>query len=304
MRGRFAPSPTGHLHLGNVRSALLGWLHARSLGGEFWLRIEDLDPERSKPQFIDSIRSDLEFLGLTWDGPVWKQSERQALYDDALERLGAAGLTFACSCSRADIARAASAPHVGEEGPIYPGTCRAGPTAPGRPLAIRFRARSGVTGFTDEVSGPFAHDVAQQVGDFLVRRADGVSSYQLAVVVDDAAAGVTHVLRGADLLSSTPRQLLLFEALGAAAPHFAHVPLLMESAEKRLAKRDGALTVHALRQAGVSAEKIIGLLAHWSGLSNGAPVKAHELIHDFALSKVSRSPVVVSPQSLATLGIR
>jgi glutamyl-tRNA synthetase len=293
LRGRFAPSPTGLLHLGNARSALLGWLQMRALGGQFLLRIEDLDPDRCKPQFVDALYRDLEWLGLDWDGPVLRQSERALVYREALGVLEAKGLTFFCTCSRADLQRAASAPHEGEDGPIYPGTCRNGVTQPGRPASVRFRASDGATRFTDLVHGAYEQDVAQQVGDFVVRRADGVASYQLAVVVDDAAQGITHVLRGDDLLSSTPRQLQLLDALGHAHPAYAHVPLLLGDDGRRLAKRDGAVTVTHHRERGAGSEKLVGLLAKWSGLSDGRPVRARELVESFSLGRMSKAPVVV-----------
>lgn len=293
-RGRFAPSPTGRLHLGNVRSALLGWLWARAAGGEFLLRIEDLDPERSKPQFTDVIFEDLEWLGLDWDGPVWRQSDRAELYADALARLAKAGRAYECWCSRAEVARAASAPHVGEEGPVYPGTCRAGGASkPGRSPSWRFVVEPGVERFHDEVHGDCAQDVAREVGDFVIRRVDGVASYQLAVVVDDALAGVTHVLRGEDLLSSTARQLQLQRALGFPRPAYAHVPLLLQADGKRLAKRDGASTVAGLRELGWSPERVVGQLAAWSGLGDGAPVTARELVASFSLDRVRRDATVV-----------
>lgn len=293
-RGRFAPSPTGRLHLGNLRSALLGWLWARAENGEFLLRIEDLDPDRSKPVFTDGIFEDLEWLGLDWDGPVWKQSERREHYDSALERLAAAGRAYQCWCSRAEVARAASAPHVGEEGPVYPGTCRlnAAPK-PGRQPSWRFVVEPGLERFTDAIHGECTQDVAREVGDFVIRRIDGVASYQLAVVVDDALSEVTHVLRGEDLLSSTARQLQLQRALGYAHPTYAHVPLLMQADGKRLAKREGASTVAGLRELGWSPEKVLGQLAAWSGLSDGAPVKARELVAGFSLAKVKRTATVV-----------
>ncbi|MDP2271819.1 MAG: tRNA glutamyl-Q(34) synthetase GluQRS [Archangium sp.] len=306
-RGRFAPSPTGRLHLGNVRSALLGWLWARAEQGEFLLRIEDLDPERCKPVFTDGIFEDLEWLGLDWDGPVLKQSERGAVYDEAIAKLETSGRAYRCWCSRAEIARAASAPHVGEEGPVYPGTCRAGgsPKA-GRQPSWRFlvegepvlpasdpsTALEGVR-FTDLIHGEVSQDVAREVGDFIIRRIDGVASYQLAVVVDDALSGVTHVLRGEDLLSSTARQNQLQRALGYPTPEYAHVPLLMQADGKRLAKRDGASTVAGLRELGWSAEKVLGQLAAWSGLGDGAPVSARELVGSFSLERVKRTATVV-----------
>ena len=319
-RGRFAPSPTGRLHLGNVRSALLGWLWARAERGEFLLRIEDLDPERCKPVFTDGIFEDLEWLGLDWDGPVLKQSERGAVYDEAIARLEASGRAYRCWCSRAEIARAASAPHVGEEGPVYPGTCRRGADPkPGRQPSWRFlvegrtgppeRSRGNTSAlaasdpstslggngvrFTDLIHGEVRQDVAHEVGDFIIRRIDGVASYQLAVVVDDALSGVTHVLRGEDLLSSTARQIQLQRALGYPTPSYAHVPLLLQADGKRLAKRDGASTVAGLRERGWSAEKVIGQLVAWSGLGDGAPVSARELVGSFSLARVKRTATVV-----------
>lgn len=300
--GRFAPSPTGRLHLGNLRSALLGWLDVRARGGRFLLRIEDLDPDRSKPEHVDGIFEDLEFLGLDWDGEVLHQSKRADVYREALEQLRRQGRAYECTCSRAEVARAASAPHVGEEGPVYPGTCRSGASPkPGRQPSVRFRVAPGVVRFVDVLAGPFEQNVEQAIGDFIVQRSDGVASYQLAVVVDDAASGVTDVLRGDDLLSSTPRQLQLLEALGLPAPSYAHVPLLLQADGKRLAKRDGATTAAGLRERGVSGQAIIGLLAKWSGLGDGAPVSARELVAGFSLSRVRREPTVVHDDELLAL---
>ena len=293
-RGRFAPSPTGRLHLGNLRSALLGWLWARTSGGEFLLRIEDLDPDRSKAEFTDALFQDLEWLGLDWDGPVWRQSQRREVYDEALAQLAKSGRAYQCWCSRAEVARAASAPHVGEEGPVYPGTCRDGASPkPGRQPSWRFRVEPGVVRVVDALHGELVQDVAQEIGDFVIRRIDGVASYQLAVVVDDALSGVNHVLRGEDLLSSTPRQVLLQRALGYPAPQYAHVPLLLQGDGKRLAKRDGASTVAGLRALGWSPERVVGQLAGWSGLGDGTPVKARELVPGFSLERVRREPTVV-----------
>jgi glutamyl-tRNA synthetase len=295
-RGRFAPSPTGRMHLGNVRSALLGWLWARASGGEFLLRIEDLDPDRSKPEFTETIFEDLTWLGLTWDGPVWKQSERTAIYDEALQTLAKTGRAYQCWCSRAEVARAASAPHVGEDGPIYPGTCREHAVPkPGRQPAWRFRVEPREERFHDAIHGEVVQNVERDVGDFVIRRVDGVASYQLAVVVDDALSGVTHVLRGEDLLSSTGRQRQLQRALGYESTTYAHVPLLMQSDGKRLAKRDGASTVGGLRELGWSAERVIGQLAGWSGLGDGGPIAARELVERFEISRVEREPTVLAP---------
>ncbi|MBL8920416.1 MAG: tRNA glutamyl-Q(34) synthetase GluQRS [Myxococcaceae bacterium] len=301
--GRFAPSPTGRLHLGNLRSALLGWLSARAVGGRFLLRIEDLDPDRSKQAHVDGIFEDLEFLGLDWDGEVLFQSKRAEVYRAALEQLSRAGRVYPCTCSRAEVLRAASAPHAGEEGPLYPGTCRDGaePKAGRRP-SLRFRVAPGVVRLVDEVCGPYEQDVERSVGDFLVQRADGVASYQLAVVVDDAASGVTRVVRGDDLLSSTPRQLQLLDALGLPAPRYAHVPLLLQEDGKRLAKRDGAMTAPGLRARGFTAQHIIGLLAKWSGLGDGGPISARELAAGFLLDKVRREPTVVHEAELLAPG--
>lgn len=267
------------MHLGNARSALLGWLWARGARGEFLLRIEDLDPDRCRPQFTDAILRDLEWLGLTWDGPVWKQSERAPVYAEALATLAREGRAYRCWCSRAEVARAASAPHVGEEGPVYPGTCRDGAAPkPGRSPSWRFRVEPGVERFDDTVRGACSQDVALEVGDFVVQRIDGVASYQLAVVVDDALSGVTHVLRGEDLLSSTGRQLQLQRALGYSRPTYAHVPLMLQADGKRLAKRDGASTVAGLRELGWSPEQVVGHLAGSGGLHDGSPISARELV--------------------------
>jgi len=299
MRGRFAPSPTGRLHLGNARSALLGWLQARAAGGQFLLRIEDLDPGRVRAGFVDDLFRDLEYLGLGWDETPLFQSQRSEVYRAALETLARDGRVFPCFCSRAEIARAASAPHgLSEEGPVYPGTCRALTEAEiasrTRTPALRFRAPSSTVTFDDEVHGVQTQEVAHVVGDFVVRRNDGVASYQLAVVVDDAATGITHVLRGDDLLTSTPRQILLYEALGHRPPRFAHVPLVLGEDGKRLAKREGPFAVTQLREAKVPRERVVGLLAAWSGLGDGTPVLPEALVPGFSLQRVRREAVVAN----------
>jgi glutamyl-tRNA synthetase len=302
--GRFAPSPTGLLHLGNARSALLGWLWARREGGRFLVRVEDLDPERSRAHFIAAALEDLAWLGLDWDGEVWRQSARGEAYRAALEKLKASGLAYPCSCTRAEVARAASAPHPGEDGPVYPGTCRQRPTRPDRAFAWRFRVPPGVTRFSDAVHGPTEQDVAAQVGDFVVQRADGVASYQLAVVVDDAAQGVTHVLRADDLLGSTPRQLLLLQALGLPAPAYAHVPLLLGPDGQRLAKREGHWTLAGLRAGGATPEAVVGFLAHSCGLGDSGPLTARALVEDFSLGRLSRQATPTSAEALAALASR
>lgn len=299
-RGRFAPSPTGPLHLGNAWAALLGWLWAKQQGGAFGLRIEDLDAARCRPEHVDGLRRDLDWLGLTFDGPVLFQSQRADVYQAALARLAEADRVYPCFCTRAEVARAATAPHgPAEDGPVYPGTCLAlgraeaeGRSQARRP-ALRFRVARGLERFVDGVHGPVEQDVQAAVGDFVVRRNDGVASYQLAVVVDDAEAAVTHVLRGDDLLGSTPRQLQLARALGLSSPAYAHVPLLLGADGKRLAKREGPPTLSELREARLPPERLVGLLGGWAGLSDGRALPASALLEGFALSRLPRRPLPV-----------
>ncbi|QDE81187.1 tRNA glutamyl-Q(34) synthetase GluQRS [Myxococcus xanthus] len=305
VRGRFAPSPTGRMHLGNIRSALLGWLQARAAHGRFLLRIEDLDRARCKPQYVDDLLRDMEWLGLDWDEQPLFQSQRDGLYRDAQARLEQAGRVYPCFCTRAEIARAASAPHgLSDEGPRYPGTCahltreQISERARTRAPAYRFRASSGEVRFVDGLQGPYSQDVDAVVGDFVVRRNDGVASYQLAVVVDDAATDITHVLRGDDLLSSTPRQLQLYTSLDLRAPEFLHVPLVLGEDGKRLAKREGAFALAELRERGVAPERVLGLLASWSGWGDGGPLTLAELVHSFRPERLPRTPVVAGEAAL------
>lgn len=303
MRGRFAPSPTGEIHLGNVWTALLAWLQVRAAGGAMVLRIEDLDPDRSRPMYVEQLITDMKWLGLDWDeGPdvggrygPYCQGERRQLYQAALDKLAAAGLVYPCYCTRAELA--ASAPHAGEER-VYAGTCRGrdidGERRASRRPALRLAVPPGSIAFTDLQAGLLTQDIACEVGDFVIRRSDGVHAYQLAVVVDDAAMGITHVLRGYDLLSSTPRQLLLYRLLRLTAPVFTHVPLLIDSEGHRLSKRQQALAVTALRAQGVKAEAIIGCLAWQAGLLDSCqPVKAAELIPLFSVDKLPQAPVII-----------
>ena len=304
MRGRFAPSPTGRLHLGNARTAFLAWLEVRAAGGRFLLRIEDLDRARCRANHLDDIFRDLEYLGLTWDEEPIFQSERGEAYESALDRLRQLGRIYECFCSRSEIERAASAPHgAADDGPRYPGTCStleprvAADRRRRRAPALRFRTFDGRIELTDRFSGCYEQDVSAAVGDFVVRRNDGVASYQLAVAVDDAQSGITDVLRGDDLLASTPRQLQLYQALGLKAPAFAHVPLLIEPSGNRLAKREGVFAVAELRAAKIPPERLLGLLASWSGLgSDEAP--ARDWVTRFTLDKVPRSPIVVDEDTL------
>jgi glutamyl-tRNA synthetase len=318
LRGRFAPSPTGALHVGNARTALLAWLHARAAGGAFVMRVEDLDVGRVRPGFMETQLDELRWLGLDWDegpdvgGPFapYVQSERQARYEAALRRLAERGLLFECTCSRRDIAQAASAPHVGEEGPRYPGTCRerrvdpsvASITAHGRGyFALRVRAEPEMVCFDDGVMGRQCFDPSAE-GDFVVRRKDGVAAYQIAVVVDDAAMGITHVLRGADLLSSTARQIVLYRALDLPIPHFLHVPLMLGPDGERLAKRHGAVSLGELRQAGAAPERVVGWLAATCGLAEpGESLSALALQPRWDPARVSPAPTTVTDEMLRSL---
>jgi glutamyl-Q tRNA(Asp) synthetase len=260
--GRFAPSPTGPLHLGSLAAAVASWLHARAAGGRWLVRIEDIDTPRVIPGSAEEILRALQRYGLEWDGEVLWQSKRTARYVEALDRLRAAKRVYDCACSRADLQRAASAP-VGLEA-VYPGTCRDG-LPPGRlARAVRFRSPDARISFDDLVSGRVEENVAQQTGDFVVRRADGLFAYQLAVVVDDADQGVTQVVRGADLLASTARQIALQRALGYPTPSYAHVPLVTNPDGSKLGKRDGALPLPTLgdvrvRESLATALRHIGL---------------------------------------------
>jgi glutamyl-Q tRNA(Asp) synthetase len=248
--GRFAPSPTGPLHLGSLVAAVGSWLYARRENGRWLVRMEDLDTPRVVAGSADEILRALERYGLTWDGHVVYQSQRIALYDDALATLRAKNLVYDCGCSRADLSRTASAP-LGRE-PVYPGTCRDGLPAGRIARAVRFRTSHDVVGFDDRIRGHVEEDVAAETGDFVVRRADGVYAYQLAVVVDDAAQNITQVVRGADLLTSTARQIALQRALEFATPSYAHLPLVLNADGSKLGKRDGALPLPSLDETRVS----------------------------------------------------
>lgn len=264
---RFAPSPTGNLHLGGAWTALASWAYARAHGGKMLLRVEDIDPPRIVAGSAERILDDLRWLGLDGDGEVVWQSERTAAYEAALAKLTDAGYTYACDCSRAEIARIASAPHAGEETreTIYPGTCRDAPPdrTMRRPPAIRFRVPARVAiSFHDGLHGVVEEDVALTTGDFVLQRADGVFSYQLVVAVDDAEMGVTQVIRADDLLGSTARQLLLMKLLGhAVVPAYTHLPLVVAPDGTRLAKRTKGITVAELREQGVTASVILDTLA-------------------------------------------
>ena len=284
--GRFAPSPTGTLHLGNLRTALLAWLFARSQDARFLVRMEDLDTGRVRERFYDEQLRDLAALGLDWDGPVVRQSARLPLYADAVERLRADGLVYECWCTRAEIREAASAPHGDLPEGAYPGTCRdltaaqrAERAASGRPPALRIRADAAEVTFDDRIAGP----VSGVVDDFVVRRNDGAYAYNLAVVVDDADQGVGEVVRGADLLDSTPRQLWLGARLGLPVPRHAHVPLMLGPDGARLAKRHGAVTLADRAKLGEDAGDVRSYLAWTVGLAApGERVTPAELVERFS----------------------
>jgi glutamyl-tRNA synthetase len=295
--GRFAPSPTGVLHLGNLRTALVAWLFARSAGSAFLLRVEDLDRTASRPEWEREQLADLAAIGIDWDGPVMRQSDRFAVYEATIDRLSAAGLTYPCYCSRREIREAAAAPHVHLPEGAYPGTCRSLTPAErarreeaGRPAALRLRADGAVVAFTDRLAGP--HEGV--VDDFVIRRNDGAPAYNLAVVIDDAAQGVEEVVRGDDLLASTPRQIHLARLLELPVPAHAHVPLVLNQQGGRLAKRDGAVTLAEQAAAGRDPDSVRSLLARSLDLCEpGEPVTPAELVGRFDPARVPRTPWVL-----------
>jgi glutamyl-Q tRNA(Asp) synthetase len=295
--GRFAPSPTGPLHLGSLVAALGSWLFARAAGGRWLVRMEDLDTPRVVPGAADEILRALERYGLTWDGDIVFQSRRLAHYELALEDLLRKGMCFACACSRADLARAASAPARGDKGDVssggavYPGTCRSGLPSGRDARAFRFRVPPGLFTFEDLLFGPLSENVESAVGDFVVKRADGPFAYQLAVVVDDAAQGVTQVVRGADLLDSTARQLALQRALGFPAPAYAHLPLVLGPDGKKLGKRDGALPLETLDEARLRATLAFALRALGQEPQEGTPREIlREARAHFSPAHIPREP--------------
>jgi len=296
--GRIAPSPTGWLHLGHARSFLIAWWHARSRGGRVLLRIEDLDRDRVKPGMTEACLRDLEWLGIDWDGPVHVQSRETEALHAALAHLLGRGLAYACTCSRRDLELALCAPHAEDRESRYPGTCRGRFASPeeaerasGRPAGIRFLVCAGPLALADGFAGPFEVDVAAESGDFLIARRDGAFAYQLAVVVDDARMGVTEVVRGADLLSSTGRQWLLQEALGLSHSAWFHVPLVVDEQGRRLAKRRGSATLAELRASGADPRRVVAWAAKSAGQTSAELVSAREVAQDFDLDRVPHAPV-------------
>ncbi len=304
--GRFAPTPSGRMHLGNVFSALMAWLAARSAGGRMILRIEDLDPRAQDRTVANLLMNDLAWLGLNWDEGPYFQSERGDLYAEAIERLSSQDLTYPCFCTRSEL-HAATAPHASDGTYVYQGTCRnlspeeVARRSKLRPPATRLRVPGegdpmGTISFYDMVYGPCSEILARECGDFLVRRSDGVVAYQLAVVVDDALMGVTQVVRGHDLLGSVPRQMYLQRQLGLRTPSYAHVPLLIDPDGRRLSKRDHDLDLGIIRDEGRTARQVIGFLASLVGLAEkGEEVSADELVPRFSwdMLREHRSDIVM-----------
>ncbi|MBO0854579.1 MAG: tRNA glutamyl-Q(34) synthetase GluQRS [Nocardia sp.] len=289
--GRFAPSPSGDLHLGNLRTALLAWLFARTTARTFRIRIEDLD--RVRPGAAERQLEDLAAIGLDWDGAVLRQSERTAHYEAAIDRLTAAGITYECYCTRREIQQAASAPH----GPMgaYPGTCRdltaaerAARRAEGRPAALRLRSETTEFEVVDEIHGPYLG----VVDDFVLRRGDGTAAYNLAVVVDDAGQGIDQVVRADDLLPSTPRQAYLATLLGISIPIYAHMPLVLDTEGARLAKRAGAVTLRDRVELGETPRQVCALLAASLGYRGEHP---RELLSQFTPAGIPHRAWALDP---------
>lgn len=296
--GRIAPSPTGYLHLGHARSFVIAWWHARSQHGKLVVRLDDLDATRARPELADQALSDLEWLGIDWDETPLFQSARLDAFREAAAQLERADLAYACTCSRLDIQRAINAPHADDDEPAYPGTCAAaGRTmsdaerTTGKLAGLRFIVPSVPVRFVDGVHGPQTFDLRRSPGDFLILRRDKTPAYQLSVVVDDSHQGVTDVVRGDDLLSSTPRQLALISALGLAAPRYYHLPLVVDAHGRRLAKRHDALSLVRLRRAGIDPRRVIAWVARSCGLQVPDHVDARSLLCDFELAHLPRTPV-------------
>lgn len=292
MTGRFAPSPSGRMHLGNLFTALTAWLSVRAQGGKLLLRIEDLDPDRSRKEYADALRDDLLWLGLDWDAEMPPQSTRTEIYARYFSELP----TYPCYCTRNEL-HAASAPHASDGRLLYAGTCRdltdEQRAAQTRKPAWRVRVPDREITFTDGVFGVRREKLSEECGDFIVRRSDGVYAYQLAVVCDDALGGVTEVVRGCDLLDSTPRQLWLYETLGFTAPRFYHLPLLTAPDGRRLSKRDRDLDMAHLRET-FSAPELLGKLATLTGLLPCArSVTARELVECFDRNGLPRKNIAV-----------
>ena len=299
--GRFAPTPSGRMHLGNVFSALMAWASVRSQNGSLILRVEDLDIRAHNPQYTSLLLDDLQWLGLTWDKGPYYQSKRTELYQEALSDLRQQGLLYPCFCSRADL-HAAQAPHASDGTYVYARTCRNLSKSEREELAkhkipaTRIRVPNKTYAFEDKVYGQTSQNLFKLCGDFIVQRADEIFAYQLAVVVDDADMGVTEVVRGSDLLSSTPRQLYLQDVLGLSHPTYAHLPLLVAPDGRRLSKRNHDLDLGVLRSQGKTPEEILGFLAYCIGLAEKEePLSAVQVANRFSwdVLRAHRKNVVV-----------
>ena len=295
--GRFAPTPSGRMHLGNVFAALLSWLSPKSKGGSWILRMEDLDTLRTKTEYAELLRDDLRWLGLSWDGETEAQSLRSAVYDRYFEQLREKNLLFPCYCTRSQLHNV-NAPHLSDGTYVYAGTCRnlteAERAAKTRAPSWRVMVPDREFSLHDLVQGDYRENLLNDCGDFVVRRADGVYVYQLAVTVDDGESGVTEVVRGWDLLGSAPRQMYLQELFGFDHPTYAHIPMLMAPEGRRLSKRDQDLDMGALRNR-LKPEQLIGVLAHAAGLTEtAAPISAAELATIFDWSKIQGREIVVT----------
>ena len=305
--GRFAPTPSGFLHLGNVFCSLLAWLYAKSSGGRIILRVEDLDPQRCSRQKADQLARDLEWLGLEWDEGAYVsensesyfQSKRSDIYAEYFVQLQEQEFVYPCFCSRSEL-HAAEAPHLSDGRIIYAGTCRhltaeqREAKAQRRAPAYRLRVEDKPISFLDGHYGQQSYNLAEGSGDFIVRRSDGVFAYQLAVTIDDALMGITQVVRGCDLLSSTPMQLYIYRLLGFTPPAFCHIPLLVDASGRRLSKRDGDLEIAALRKLYGSPEPIIGLLAFFAGqIARPEPMRAKDLLPIFDVEKIPTKNIAV-----------
>lgn len=302
---RLAPSPTGALHVGNARTFLLAWLLARQRNWRVLLRIDDLDGPRVRRGADEEAIADLRWLGLDWDGAIVRQSARVAIHREAIQALLDSGAAYPCVCTRSEVDRAASAPHADDGASVYPGTCRGrfasvhqARERSGRDPALRVRTDDRPLRFVDGFAGAREFRVASQLGDFVIAKNDGTPSYQLATVVDDAAAGVTHVVRGDDLLDSTPRQMLLYSLLGLhdAIPHYLHLPLVVGSDGRRLAKRHGDTRLASLRQRGVDPRRLLAMLGRMSGVDCGDTVTLGELLQHFSLERVPRQRITFTPE--------
>ena len=297
--GRFAPTPSGRMHLGNVFSALLAWLSVRSQNGEMVLRMEDLDTQRTSAEFAQTLRDDLRWLGLTYDRETPPQSQRSKTYDRYFERLRDSGLLYPCYCTRSQL-HSVNAPHLSDGTYVYPGTCRnmtrEEQEKMNRAPAWRVMVPDRVWSFTDRVQGYYELNLATECGDMVVRRADGVYVYQLAVTVDDAEAGVNEVVRGMDLLSSAPRQMYLQELFGQPHPQYAHVPMLLAQDGRRLSKRDQDLDLGEI-QKHMTAEKVLGLLAYAAGLIDQKTcINSTELTKEFSWDRLKKENITINPQ--------